>query len=261
MTVFRHEMKQGRISFMIWTSAIAFLLVVCVLLFPEMKGEMANVGDMFASMGSFTEAFGMDQVNFGELKGFYAVECGNVLGLGGAFFAALTAVGMLAKEEKDHTAEFLLTHPVSRKRVLTGKLLAVFAQLVIMNIVIYGAAVFSMVIIKEAVPWKEVTLLHVAYFLLQIEIAAICFCISAFLRRGGMGIGLGLATVFYFFNLIANIADSAKWLKYVTPFGYTEGSDIMSTGVLEADKIAIGIICAAVSVVIAFRQYSRKDIS
>ena len=91
MTLIRHELRQGRISFLIWTSAIAFLLVVCVFLFPEMKGEMEEVSDVFASMGSFTAAFGMDQLNFGTLIGYYSIECGNVLGLGGAFFASLTA--------------------------------------------------------------------------------------------------------------------------------------------------------------------------
>lgn len=125
MTLVKHELKQGKILFMIWTAAIGFLLVICVFLFPEMKGQMESVNDVFASMGSFTEAFGMDRLNFGSLVGFYAVECGNVLGLGGAFYAALCAAGILSKEEKDKTAEFLLTHPVSRKRIITEKLVAV----------------------------------------------------------------------------------------------------------------------------------------
>ena len=78
MTLVKHELKQGKILFMIWTAAIGFLLVICVFLFPEMKGQMESVNDVFASMGSFTEAFGMDRLNFGSLDGFYAVECGNV---------------------------------------------------------------------------------------------------------------------------------------------------------------------------------------
>lgn len=116
MTLVKHELKMGRISFLIWTSAIGFLLAVCVFLFPEMKGQMDGVSDVFASMGSFTEAFGMDRLNFGTLVGFYAIECGNVLGIGGAFYAALCAIGVLSKEEKDKTAEFLLAHPVSRTK-------------------------------------------------------------------------------------------------------------------------------------------------
>lgn len=85
MTIIRHELKQSRISMIIWTVAIGFLLAVCIFMFPEMKGEMEEVNDVFSSMGSFTQAFGMDKVNFGTLLGFYAVECGNILGLGGRF--------------------------------------------------------------------------------------------------------------------------------------------------------------------------------
>lgn len=85
MIMIRHELKQNRISLAAWTAAVGFLLVICILIFPEMKEEMDGVSDMFASMGSFTEAFGMDKISFGTLTGFYAVECGNILGLGGAF--------------------------------------------------------------------------------------------------------------------------------------------------------------------------------
>ena len=46
------------------------------------------MNEMFSSMGAFSSAFGMDRLNFGTLIGFYATECGNILGLGGAFFAS-----------------------------------------------------------------------------------------------------------------------------------------------------------------------------
>ena len=219
MTLIRHELRQGRISFIIWTASIGFLLAVCVFLFPEMKGQMEDMGDMFSSMGSFSDAFGMDRLNFGTLMGFYAIECGNVLGLGGAFFAALCAAGILSKEEKDRTAEFLLTHPVNRARIVTGKLAAAYVQIAVMNLIIYGISVASIAAIGEDVPWKELNLLHLAYFLLQAELAGICFGISAFARRGGVSIGLGIAAGMYFLNLVANIAREAEFLKYITPFG------------------------------------------
>ena len=108
MTIFKTELKQSAKAFFIWTGAIVFMLLVCILMFPEMKGEMDNVTDMFSNMGDFTAAFGMDKLNFGELMGFYGVECGNILGLGGGFFAALVGISVLSKEEKEHTALPLL---------------------------------------------------------------------------------------------------------------------------------------------------------
>jgi protein-export SecD/SecF family membrane protein len=88
----------------------------------------------------------------------------------------------------------------------------------------------SIAVIGEAVPWKEVCLMHLAFFLLQLEIAAVCFGISACIWRGGVGIGLGLAIALYFMNIIANLTDKAEFLKVVSPFGYTDGADIISAG-------------------------------
>ena len=260
MTLVKHELRQGRTSLMIWTAAIGFFVAVCVFMFPEMKGQMESVNAIFSSMGSFTAAFGMDKLNFGTLIGFYAVECGNILGLGGAFFAALCAAGMLSKEEKDKTAEFLLTHPVSRARIVTEKLVAVLVQIIVLNAAIYGLAAASIAAIGEAVPWKELSLMHLASLLLQLELAGICFGISAFLRRGSLGVGLGIATLLYFLNLVANIADAASFLKYITPYGYCEGSDIVANGSLNGTYVLIGAVIGLCGAAMAYLQYTRKDI-
>lgn len=260
MTLVKHELKQGKTVFLIWTAAIGFLLGVCVFLFPEMKGEMEGIGEVFSSMGSFTAAFGMDRLNFGTLVGYYTIECGNVLGLGGAFFSALCAVNILSKEEKEKTAEFLLAHPISRARILTEKLVAVLVQISALNLIIYAVSVGSMAVIGEKIPWKEVNLLHLAYYLLQLELAGICFGISAFLRKGSAGAGLGIALLLYCLNLIANMTESADFLKYITPFGYCDGADIVSSGSLNGTMIAIGVVMGIACIAVAYLQYNKKDI-
>ena len=66
MTLIKHELKQGRITLIIWTAVIAFMLALCVLVYPEMEKQMGEVSTMFAEMGGFSAAFGMDRLNFGE---------------------------------------------------------------------------------------------------------------------------------------------------------------------------------------------------
>ncbi|MDO4544585.1 MAG: ABC transporter permease subunit [Bacillota bacterium] len=261
MMIFRHELKRGRLAFIIWTAAIAFMLFICMILYPEMEGEMSQVGETFSNMGSFSDAFGMDQLNFGEVMGFYGIECGNVLGIGGGFFAALLGIGMLSKEEKERTAEFLLSHPVSRISVIGQKLAAVLFQLILMNVIIVGVAALSFAVIGEDMEAKEFLLLHLAFTVVQLEIACLCFGISAFLRRGGLGIGLGLAAVLYFLNLIANISEEAEPLRYVTPFAYAEASDIIGNSEIDMTLMGLGVLYALVGVAAAFLKYTRKDIA
>lgn len=260
MRLLKHEIRQGLISLAIWTGSIAFLMVICIILFPEMKGQMEDVSDMFASMGSFTAAFGMDRLSFGTLTGFYSIECGNILGLGGAFYAALTGITALAKEEKEHTAEFLLTHPITRTGIVSAKLVSVLLQITVMNVLILAISLISILFIDEEIPWKELLLFHLAYYLLQIEIGGVCFGISAFLRRGGLGIGLGLACLLYFLNLIANISESAEFLKYITPFGYADGADIVTEEALNGPMVAVGMCLAIIGIAAAYWKYNRKDI-
>ena len=260
MTIFKHELRQGRVSLIIWTAAISFMLGICIIIYPEMSAQMEDVSAMFADMGSFSQAFGMDKINFGEFIGFFGVECGNVLGLGGAFFAALLGISALSKEEKEHTAEFLLTHPVSRTRIIAEKLCAVIAQIVILNLVVIAVTVLSVLIIGEEADQKTFALLFFAFFLMQLEVAAVTFGISAFLRRGSLGIGLGLAAVFYFMNIVANLIDETSFLKYITPFGYTESADIIADGALNGGCLAVGMAFAVLGTILAFWKYGRKDI-
>lgn len=260
MTIVKHELRRSKLMLIIWTAAIGFMLAIAVLLYPQMKDEMQNASEMFADMGAMSDAFGMDKLDFGTFNGYYAIECGNVLGLGGAFFAALAAVAILAKEEKDHTAEFLLTHPLKRRRIVSEKLAAIAVQLVAMNAAICALSIVSILAIGEEVPWKEFWLLHGAYFIMQVELAGICFGISAFVRKGGIAIGLGVAVLAYFLNIIANLTESAKFLKYVTPFGYCEGADIVADGALDAAKIAIGLALCVGGIAAAFVKYEKKDI-
>lgn len=261
MTIFLHELKCNRLSLIIWTGAISFMLGICVIIYPEMSSQMGELSEMFANMGSFSSAFGMDQLNFGEFMGYFGVECGNVLGLGGAFFAALTGISVLSKEEKEHTADFLLSHPISRIQVITEKLASVVAQILILNVSVIAVTIASILMIGEQPDVKALFFLFFAYLVLQLEIAAITFGISAFINRGGLGIGLGLAFIFYFLNIMSNLTEEVKFLKYITPFGYAEGSYIIPNLSLDWKYFGVGIGFTLISIIAAYLKYTNKDIA
>lgn len=260
MTILKNEIRQGRIPLVIWTAVIVSMLGVCIVIYPEMAKQMGGISEAFSNMGGFSAAFGMDRINFGEFLGFFGVECGNILGLGGAFFAALLGASALAKEEKEHTAEFLLTHPVSRGKVVFWKLLSVLLQILILNAAAVAVTALTVLFIGEEPEIKPLALLFIAYLIMQIETAAVCFCLSVFLSSGGNGMGLGLAAMFYFLNIIANLTEKAKFLKYITPFGYTESADIIAEGHITPKYLAVGLIVTAAGIIAAFWRYGRKDI-
>lgn len=261
MTVFLHELRSNRLALIIWSVAIAFMLGVCVLIYPEMASQMEGLTDMFADMGSFTSAFGMDQLNFGEFMGYFGIECGNTLGIGGALFAAIVGASALAKEEKGGTAEFLLTHPISRKRIITEKLLAAFAQVCLLNAVIVAVTFACIFLVKVEADAATLALVFLAYLILQLEITAITFGLSAFMRGGALGAGLGIALGLYFLNIVANLMEELEFLKFITPFGYADGAHIVPEGYIEIKYLAVGVVIAALGISAAYIRYTRKDIA
>lgn len=261
MTVFTHEMRQSLRMVAIWSIVVAGMVMLCMIIFPEMEKQAADMEEMFATMGGFTAAFGMDKVSIADALGFYGIEGGAILGLGGALFAALVGVRMLSKEEVDHTAEFLLTHPVGRASVVSGKLAAVIMQIVLFNAVCLAVGVLSFVLIDEPIEGDAFWLFHLAQLILHLEIACVCFGASAFLKRGSTGFGLGLAAFLYFLNIVANISEEAEFVRYITPFGYADAANILPEASIEIEPLVCGIAYLVIGAIVAYLVYLRKDIA
>ena len=260
MTIFKKELRAGWVSFAAWAVIVGGLMAICVGLYPSMSDSMGDVSELFAGMGDFSAAFGLDKLQYGSMLGFYGVECGNILGLGGALYTALTAVGLLAGEEGGHTAEFLLTHPVSRLRVCLEKLLALLVLILGMNLVCFACGAGGILAIGEDVDWNGLLRYHGALLLVQLQTGALCFGLSAFLRRGGLGLGMGLAALLYFLGLFLNLDQGLDWLRFFTPFYYADAARVFAGEAL-AGPVASGCALGAVGIALGLWQYGRKDIA
>lgn len=260
MTVFLLELRRGWKPFVVWCLAVAGMVGISMSLFPSMEESLEEVTSLFANMGSFTAAFGMDQLALGSLTGYYGVENGTILGLGGGMYAAYTAIAVLSKEEGERTAEFLLAHPVRRISVALQKLAAVLVFVLALNLVVLAAGAGSIALIGEEVPWHDLLLLHGGYVLMQVEVAIACFGVSAFLRRGSVGLGLGLVLMLYFANIMNNIGDGDSGLAYITPFAYAEPSTVLDAGSIDPVLAGVGYAAALVIATAGTAYYLRKDV-
>ena len=118
VTIYKHEIRDYCKSLFIWALCVGGMGAMCILLFSGMQESMENMAENFASMGAFSDAFGMSQLSIATLKGFYATEIGTIHALGGAMFAAVVSANMLSKEEDGHTSEFLFSLPIARGKAV-----------------------------------------------------------------------------------------------------------------------------------------------
>ena len=133
--------------------------------------------------------------------------------------------------------------------------------IIIMNIAVVAVTSLCILAVGEDVSVGKMALIFLAYFIMQLEIGAITFAISAFIRNGGLGIGLGLAFGFYFVNIFSNLMDELEFLKFLTPYGYTDVGYIVNEYSLDLKYLLVGLMLSLLAVFVAFYKYEKKDIS
>ncbi len=259
-SVLLRELKQNIKLLIIWTLAVGGMGFYCILLYQSMQGEVQEMADMFSNMGAFSDAFGMSTLSIATLPGFFATEVGTIHGLGSGMFAALASIGILSKEEDRHTGEFLLALPLSRNKVTAAKALCVLFMLVIFTVVCGLFYLGGIAYLDVEFPGGDLFTYLVRQFLMNVEIAGICFLISAFSSRIKMGLGLGLAMVFYAFDLIGRVVPDLKDYLFIGPYSYANASEIFSgeeTPVLALTLAAVLIVACIGG---AFACYNRRDL-
>lgn len=261
MTLYIHEMKMNLKSLIIWTLCVGGLCFGCILLYTSLEDSLQGIAEAYSNMGAMSTALGMDKMSLATLTGFYATEVAMMHGLGGAMFAAILGTGMLSKEEAGHTSEFLNTFPIRRKQVVIEKYIALISNILLFNLVCTAMYVLGFVMMGEELMGKEMALYHLAQFVMQAEIGTVCFIISAFSRKNMMGAGLGIAILMFAADMMCRIIPAIENVKYITPFYYSNGADIFTSGKIDGVMLAIGIGIMVAAFVAALIKYQKKDLA
>ena len=260
MSVYLKELNQNWKLLTIWTAVVAGMNFIIMFIYPQIAGQTEEVMNIYANLGAFSDAFGINRLSLGSALGFYGVEGGAMVSIGGGMLAGLLGSGILCKEEGKHTAEFLMTMPVRREKVALQKLAAVCTLVVLFNLVCGAAGVGAFAVIEETLDGELFLKYHIAQLVMQLEIGCICFGISAFLRKVSMGVGIGVALIFYFLQMFVNISEDMEWLKYITPYYYSDASYILAGYDMELGIMIWGVLLGIVATAVGTWWFGRKDL-
>ena len=259
--IYRHEIKIYVKSLFLWALCTGGMGLACILLFPGMQESMGDVAESFASMGAFSDAFGMSRLSIATLVGFYATEVGTIHGLGGAMFAAVIGTGMLSKEEDAHTGEFLFSLPIARERVVLAKWCAIVTHILLFNLICIFIYLCGITSLGEEMPWREFFLYHVLQMLMQLEVAAVCYAVSAFSKKNRLGAGLGIVLLLYAYDLVARVIPDLGDYKIISPFSYANAADVLGTGEVTLSAVVLGISILLIAVGMAHVVYGKRDLA
>jgi ABC-2 type transport system permease protein len=263
--IFKREFKRNLKSLIIWSIVLSGLILLTLSIFPqfaEQQKAMERLLEIYPD--SIKKAFGMNNLNMGDLLGFYGVEIYMMTTLLGSIYSAILASNILAKEENEKTIEFLLSKPITRSQIVTEKLLAVLVNVLILNGVSTVTSIIGFQFAKDPdVPTDTFSLLIVATILLHLTFGAIAFMLSSILKktRNIVSVSLGIVLVAYFMNVMAGVSEDLEILKYFTPFKYVDAALIINNNELDTLYMFIMVAVILISILTAYMVYRKKDIT
>lgn len=258
--ILKHELKAYSKTFLIWALTIGIMDFGFMIMYPSLQASMIEVEKAFANMGALSIAFGLDTLSMSTPMGFYGAYVGAVLSLGGALFAALIGAGILSKEEGGHTSEYLYTLPLSRVNVVLQKIAALFLIILLFNIVNFILGIISFPLIHEDIEINKLVMYHVGQLLMHLEIGAITVLLSAYYKKVNVGVGLGVALMFYFADMMSRVLKQLDFLKYITPFYYANAAHVIIKESINIKLLTTGIIITMMCIIVGILYYNRRDL-
>lgn len=263
MNIFIREMKANRKSLIIWCLSIIVLIYGAMLKYAGFKESGDLVNKMLDNMPKFIKTiWGLSNFNLMEIKGYYSVMFLYFI-LMATIHASMLGATILSKEERDKTAEFLLTKPTTRKNIITEKILASLVNLIIFNIT---TTFFSIIFTKYYSDYYitiEIVKLMSSMFILQLIFLSIGLALGAITKKSKVATSASTAFLLSTFLLSVYIDINGKvdFLKYFTPFKYFEAKNIIFGEGINYIYILLSVLIITASTFVTYKYYNNKDIA
>ena len=131
MNIFKFELKGYIKSIFIWASSIAFFLIIYMAFFPAMASDAEAFNSMMEAFPD--EVMALMGINpdlpMMTIMGYYSLTMSFIL-IPVALQASNYGFNILSVEERELTADFLLTKPISRKTIYISKFSAALISLI-----------------------------------------------------------------------------------------------------------------------------------
>jgi len=263
MNIFWQELKMHLRSVITWSVAVAALILVYSALFPSFADQAELMNEMLANFPpQLLIAFGMKDVNLATVLGYFGFLFLFVQ-ICLAIQAANYGFSLVSVEEREWTADFLLSKPVGRTRILTSKLLAALSGLLITDIVVWISTFAFITLFKgdKAYDASSLVVLLLSIVPFQLFFLSVGLVISLLVKRVrsvtpyAMALGFGMYVLSVFGDLLGESA-----LEKLTPFKHFEPNYILHNGTWDLPLVLISVAVIVIAVAGSYVLYTRRDI-
>lgn len=263
MNIYSREAKNRIKSALIWSISIFFLVLLFMSLYPGFATDESLWEMVLENYPEvMLKAMGMTGVNMATVIGYFTF-CMLFAQICFAVQASNYGFSILSEEERDMTADFLLTKPIKRSSVFFSKVFAAITGLVITNAAFWASTFLCISIFSDGHKYEPkvfVELLSVV-ILFQLFFLGVGMVISVSVKKikSVLSYSMGLAFGMYIISASGSIIGEDR-LSYITPFKYFEPNSFITEGGYDPVLIVVCSMIIVITITAAFFLYKKRNV-
>ena len=263
MNIFIREMKAHGKGLILWIIGMLFMILASMGKYVA-TSNAGGLNDIMAKMPKSMQAImGTGTFDLTKISGYYGILFLYII-LIATVHGAMIGAEIISKEERDKTTEFLLVKPVSRNEIITAKLIAALANILILNIV---TLIISLITVKKYGNGEEVThdivILMIGMLVLQIIFMVIGTAIAAVFKNPKIATSMStvILLITFLVSVMIDISSKIDWLKYLTPFKYFEAKNLMYGGGFDLIFVLLSMVIVGGLTTVTYIFYNKRDLN
>lgn len=261
MTLFWQHFRAQRNGFFIWLAAS----VVTILAVASAAKSMGQ-SDLMNKLGqvappALQALLGM-LPGLSPVDGFIQAKVGAGMAMILPVYACLLAMSAITREVDRSTADFLLTLPVDRTRLLVARWGVMVVNLAILTLSLWVALVAGMKASQVSGSFGGYFWMLAQVWLLAVAVGSLALLLSLWIDDYSLGVKATLAGTgaLYVIDLGMRVAGISKWGRSFNPFTYVDAARTVMEGHLPWGDAAVLAAASGLSLWLAVRAFGRKQI-
>jgi ABC-2 type transport system permease protein len=255
-SVLRKSLRDQKWQIVGFGLSLALMAAMIVFIWPAYRDPLQNF-DLPPALQAF-----IGELSIATPAGFMSAEYFSWVTILLIVYVVIQGTGAIAGEESSGTIDLLLAQPVSRRLMVVEKTAAVAIGSVLIIAIGYVGFMVSMPFVSMDLSLGSVAVASAN----MLPITLLFFALSLWLgavapnRALASGAVIGLATAFYFINMLANGVESLRNLQYATPF-YYYGSGLSLVNGIVWWHVGVLMGAALLFFVATLRSFESRDIA
>ncbi len=261
-TIFLKDIKLTRKSLLIWLTVMFITAGMAVLEYPMIAKEADTLVSTLGTLPRIVRIlFGVEGLNFQQSTDFYITMyfwyCLVVF-----THAVYVGATIIAREERDRTAEYIFSKSYKRSEIVTAKILVGIFHVAVMALATWVVNVVLLLPLLEGESILGIiNITTLGMFVTQLVFFGIgLFCTAVFkIYRLGLSTAMMVLLGSFVAAVTIEYLGNVAYLNFLTPFRYFPAMQVVSEGI-SLIYLLISAAIAGGTIYLTYRSYNKRDL-